>query len=239
MAGMGRTWAVLVAGQHAERSAAGMSADARLTETRQLLTRSLAVAPPLTTCALIAEEYRQEWHDLGEYLPPRNLYPLPSGLPVMDGISRLLLAVRARDADANVILIPADHCANVESSWIEAARGALALSGNDRDAVYLLHDKPQNDPRPRGERPSMCSSSVMVGSIGALIDLCAGEREAVVVDLMVDEPKPRDEVPVAPPSNPATAAKLKVVHVTSIDEYVRLQEGRYVRPESTLVNVHV
>ena len=96
--------------------------------------------------------------------------------------------------------------------------------------IYL-HDKPENDPRSSHNYPGVCSSSVIVGSVSCLLDLCAGKRDTSVIDILVDDgaAQAANAAPVATfmPSLP-----LKVVHVTSVEEYARLQRGEYGRRAS-------
>jgi hypothetical protein len=140
-----------------------------------------------------------------------------------------LTSIEARDPKANVTVIPYNHCAVKETSWLDSAKGALRLGSRNRNTVYLLHDNPDNDPRVALKKPDVRSSSVMVGTSSALLALCIGKRATTVVDLIADPPAdPRgpsaDET--APEDSP-----LNVAHIRLIDEYTRLQRtGVWQRP---------
>jgi hypothetical protein len=222
-------WAILVAQKHGVQDAGYPTDAARIDESRQLLARASSVAVSGRTCAVIAAQFEQDWHLLAEELAPLNCFVQPSEQPILEGVARCLNTVREREPDANVILIPADHCAAVESAWVSSANNALLL-GRQSDTVYILHDKPQNDPRTSLQYPGICSSSVIVGSVRSLLDLCAGQRATKVVDILVED---RPAAQVA--SNDVQA--LNVVHITSVEEYAKLQRGEYGRQPSK-VNVH-
>ena len=223
----GGTWAVLVAEKHADPNALRTSAMVRERDTQQLLARARSVAPTERTCAVIAEEYEEDWQALADSLAPLNSFVLPGDQPMLRGVSRCLSTVRERDPNASVILIPADHCAAVETSWVASAKNALRLGMAQPDTVYILHDKLENDPRSSRKYPGVCSSSVIVGSVSSLLDLCAGKRASSIIDILVeDETSAAKAEPVA---RFMPLAPLKVVHVTSVEEYARLQRGDYGR----------
>ena len=215
----------------------------RLQETRQLVSRASAVADPNSTCALIAPRFLSEWENLAHDLPSHNLLLHPVDSPPLSGITRVLQAIQARDADASVVLIPADHCAAIESAWVKSAQGALDLARQHRNTVYLLHDQPKEAPRAFEAAHDLCSTTVIVGSAASLFQLCQGNRSTRVQDLLTDDCS-------APASDPAPAAKptitvddsdspINLVHVRLVEEYERIQRGRYSLLPQSQINVTV
>ena len=223
-----KIWAILVATQHATQPRSAQSDELRLRETRQLLARARSVASTVTTCAVVAPQFVSEWKALAAELPLHNIFTQAAGSMAIDGVTRALRAVRARDANASVILIPADHCAAIESAWINSARGALALALEQINTVYLLHDQPTVEDRCFDPSLDFCSSTVIVGSAVSLLDLCEGSKQTRVLDLMTQD---------AASARPEPETAINLVHVRLIEEYERIQSGRYSLPSATQVDV--
>lgn len=238
MSGADRTWVVLVAGTHADP---GAGAATPLQEIRLLLARAKSVGGGDRTCAIIAAEVRREWRELATFLTSANTIVHPAGDPIVSSVARSLRSIDERDPAANVILIPADHCAVDEALWLDAAQGALRLGIANADTVYILHDRPENDPRVSKNYPGLCSTSVMVGSATSILALCAGNRTQAIVDLVVEDTAPQrppgDPAPAAAKAPAAAEAPVNVVHVRSVEEYARLQRGDYGH-RSSRVNLH-
>jgi hypothetical protein len=222
-----RTWAVLVATHNSKASAEKPSADQRLKETKQLLSRAKALTTAVTTCVLVPFSYVREWHALAGDLPRRNMFVQLGDERHLDGVTEVMRAIRARDSRASIVLIPADHCAAIESAWVRAARGALELARYQPNTVYLLHDKStQNERRPFDAALDFCSSTVIVGSADSMLELCAGTRSTKLIDLMTED--------VASPIGNAALgdqstgeAPINLVHVRLVEEYERIQNGSY------------
>jgi hypothetical protein len=221
-------WAILVATQHATKPRSVRSDEVRLRETRQLIARARSVASMATTCAVVAPQFLSEWKALAAELPLHNVFTQAAGSIAIDGVSRALRAVRGRDANASVILIPADHCSAIESAWVNSARGALALASEQINTVYLLHDQPTVEDRSFDVSLDFCSSTVIVGSAVALLDLCEGSKQTRVLDLMTQ---------AAPSARVEPAAAINLVHVRLVEEYERIQSGRYHLPSATQVDL--
>ena len=134
---MSSTWAILVAEKHADPNALRTSAMVRERDTKQLLARARSVAPAERTCAVIAEAFEEDWRSLAESLAPLNSFVQPGDQPMLQGVARCLTTVSEREPDASVILIPADHCAAVESSWVSSAKNALQRRLAQPDTVYI------------------------------------------------------------------------------------------------------
>jgi hypothetical protein len=227
-----RIWALLVAGRHAESGFAPLYSTHFEIETQQLLRRARAVAAPARTCALVAEEFGDDWRALAAAIPVGNLFTQPCGESTQSAVTRCLREIGQRDPQANLILIPGDHCAKIENDWIEHARNALDLGARQADTVFVLHDKPENDPRTSRHYPGVCSSSVLVGSLHSLLELCVGVRLPLIVDL--DVVGSGAAAALAAPAQQTLPAPLKVVHISSVEEYARLQRGEYGRAPSQI-----
>jgi hypothetical protein len=233
-----RIWAILVATQHGQ--AGVVSAERRLKETRQLIERARAVAGASTTCALVAPRFLSEWNTLAADLPPHNLFIQGADLPALTGISRVLRAIRARDRDATVVLIPADHCAEVESAWVLSARGALARARDQLNTVYLLHDQTAPEKRAFDAAQDFCSSTVIVGSALSLLDLCEGKKNTKVLDLMTENPADSTLDGAGPSHESAHDSgepAINLVHVRLVEEYARIQSGHYAAAPSAHVHL--
>jgi hypothetical protein len=230
-------WALLVATQHGMPAAAGMSAGARRAEVRQLLARASAVATHSRIVALIAAGFESDWRELAKDLPPHNLIVSPELDVPLRAIGSALTAIRAREADCSVILIPADHCAAVESFWVTSAQEALRLASAHLDTVYLLHDKPSAEQRPFEAASDMCSSTVVVGATDCLIELCRGTRPARLIEMSTGESIGARARATRTNTVDETERPIKVVRIRSVEEYARLHRGDYTRLPGNFIDV--
>jgi hypothetical protein len=232
----GSTWAILVATRHGAGPPTAVSDETRLAETRQLISRAKSITGPATTCALVAPQFASEWKRIATDLPPHNIFTQPADAKPLDGVTRVLRAIRARDLNASVVLIPADHCAAVESAWVRSARGAVTLARDHLNTVYLLHDQTSKDDRPFEAARDFCSSTVIVGSAVSLLELCEGSKATKVLDLMTDDlSEPVGEEPIN--KTDARNAPINLVHVRLVEEYARIQSGRYGVPTSAGIDL--
>jgi hypothetical protein len=231
-------WALLVATQHGKAAARGMTAEARAQEVRQLLLRAGAVATPSRIVALIASGFENDWRELAADLPAHNLILCSDPDAPLNEIGRALVAIRAREAVCSVILIPADHCAAVETGWVTSAREALRLASAHLDTVYLLHDKPSTGPLPFDASSDMCSSTVVVGATDCLIELCRGTRPARLIELSSTEAPAGDETrPFGSSADDEFASTIKIVRIRSIEEYASLQRGEYTHQAGRFIDL--
>jgi len=170
------------------------------------------------------------------YSAPHNFFIQNDQSQSLEGLTRVLRAIRGRDFNASVILIPADHCAAIESAWVFSARGALSLARDHLNTVYLLHDHLHPDSRAFNAAQDFCSSTVIVGTANSLLDLCEGNRSTKVLDLMTDD---MNEPIISESDGAANAPRppVNVVHVRLAEEYERIQSGRYTLPTSTHVDI--
>jgi len=231
-----RVWAVLVATPHRSNTESVLSEEKRIRETHQLISRAMSVANPGTTCALVDPEFAGEWAALATDLPPHNIFLRSGNSRAIEGVSRVLRAIRARDGNASVILIPGDHCAAIESAWVLSARGALTLARDHLDTVYLLHDKAAQEERPFDAALDFCSSTVIVGSAVSLLDLSEGKKATKVLDWMAEDSSSSAETDHVHPSDPGPHP-INLVHVRHVEEYARIQRGQHRFPSSSRVDV--
>jgi mannose-1-phosphate guanylyltransferase len=150
-----RSWAVILAGGdgsrlHAlTRNASGIAVPKQfcslqggpcLLETA--LRRVSAIAPFRRVCTVVAAQHRRWWQGLFSDLPAQNVIIQPHNRGTAHGILLALLQILARDPDAHVVLLPADHYVRDEGTLARYLRRAAELARiNDRE-VYLLGIEP-------------------------------------------------------------------------------------------------
>ena len=201
-----------------------------------LLRQAQSLTAIAKACCLIVDGYQEVWRDLSQRFWQSNVFASERSNPIIEGVKTVLITLMEREPTAGAVLIPINHCAVEESSWLAATQGAVSLGVDNPDTVYMLHDNPDNDPRIALIRPDICSSSVMVGSARALLDLCYGKRATAIVDLTV-----KDSTGNGDPSTVADRhddAPLNVVHVRLVEEYAQLQRFDAARRRSGVVDVH-
>jgi hypothetical protein len=220
-----RPWAVLVIADPSKVS--GKKPPRTIEEPSAMLQRALSLASEERVCCVIADSFRPTWAGVHDSLRGSNRFSLRADEPVVKGLERCLRFIGSRDSKAAVIVIPYNHCAVEEVSWLESTRGALRLGNANHNAVYVLHDNPDNDPRVALQKPEVCTSSVMVGTNEALLALCLGKRATTIVNVFADPP---EQAPESFTESAAVDAPLNLVHIRLVEEYSRLQRGSGSRP---------
>jgi mannose-1-phosphate guanylyltransferase len=109
---------------------------------QEALQRAAAVAPMQRVCAIVADQHRQWWTTMLGYLPESNVIVQPQNRGTAHGILLPLLRIAARDPDATVVMLPADHYLRDEDVMIASLRHAAELAGEDGDSIYLLGIEP-------------------------------------------------------------------------------------------------
>lgn len=214
-------WVVVVIADPSEGSPKTSAAAVEAPEA--MLRRALTLTEPDKVSCVIGSSFLKEWISVYNSLRPSNRHSLLPHEPVLEGLRRCLRSIETRDPKANVTVIPYNHCAVEETSWLDSTKGALRLGSRNPNTVFMLHDNPDNDPRVALKKPEICTSSVMVGTSSALLDLCIGKRTTSIVDLTADRPEDGGDSSAkekAPADSP-----LNVVHIRLIDEYTRLQRA--------------
>jgi mannose-1-phosphate guanylyltransferase len=147
----GNTWALVLAAGEGSRLRALTTAADGLPVPKQYcslrggpsllheaLQRATAVAPPERICVVVAAQHRHWWTPSLDHLPAENVIVQPQNRGTAHGILLPLLHIAARDPDAVVVLLPADHYLRDEDLLAQALRGASAHAAAERSAVFLL-----------------------------------------------------------------------------------------------------
>jgi len=203
-----RPWVILVIGDPSKRSQ--KSPANAVEEPDAMLRRALSLTSVGKVCCVIADSFRREWASVFNTLLSSNRHSLGAEEPVLHGLERCLAAIEIQDPRANVIVVPYNHCAVEEVSWLDSTKGAVRLGSRNRNTVYLLHDNPDNDPRVALQKPEVCTSSVMVGASTALLALCIGKRATEIVDLVAEAADDARQSTAEGADN--AGSPLKVVH---------------------------
>lgn len=212
-----RPWVVVVIADPSK----GLLKASAIETPEAMLRRALSLTAQHKVSCVIADSFLGEWASVYNALRPSNRHLLLPDEPVLEGVKRCLTSIESRDPKASVTVIPYNHCAVEETSWLDSTKGALRLGGRNRNTVYMLHDNPDNDPRVALQKPQICTSSVMVGTSSALLALSSGKRATTVVDLIADRSEAghtSSAEEMAPADSP-----LNVVHIRGAEEYARLQ----------------
>jgi mannose-1-phosphate guanylyltransferase len=103
---------------------------------------ALALASPHRVCAVVAAQHRM-WRDsqLGRLLED-NVIEQPENRGTAHGVLLALLHVLARDPDAIVVLLPADHHVRDEAVFVGGLRRAAELAAAQRMKIFLLGVEP-------------------------------------------------------------------------------------------------
>ena len=149
-------WAVILAGgdgrrlQALTRDAAGISVPKQFCSLQggpclleDALQRASTVAPRRRVCTVIAARHQRWWDALVGDLPEQNLIVEPCNRGTAHAVLLSLLHILARDPDAHVVLLPADHYVADEDTLAAALRRAADLARSNDRAVYLLGIEPE------------------------------------------------------------------------------------------------
>lgn len=104
----------------------------------EALQRAAAVASPRRVCAVVAAQHRRWWRAPLRHLPESNVISQPENRGTAHGILLPLLHIAARDPEATVLLLPADHHVRDETMLRHSLRQATALAATHRHAVFML-----------------------------------------------------------------------------------------------------
>ncbi len=188
------------------------------------------------TACLLEERLRARWRELVDQVWPSNVIATRPTERLVDGVVRRLQTISRQEPEGTVIVIPYNHCAVEESTWLDSARGALRLAVANRNTIYFLHDDPVNDPRSAKSEPQICTTSVLIGSATALLALCQGRRRTTVIDLVVEKPAEPDSAPFTDTTTDADGP-LNVVHIRLAAEYARLQRQNVWHRKNRVIDV--
>jgi mannose-1-phosphate guanylyltransferase len=98
-------------------------------------------------CAIVAQQHRQWWTHALKRMPNQNIIVQPRNKGTAIGVLYSLLSVLARDPQARVLLLPADHYVRDELVLRQSLRIALArLDMDDSKPVLLGLEPDEADP---------------------------------------------------------------------------------------------
>ncbi len=106
------------------------------------LNRGSVFAPRERLCAVVAAQHGQWWADGRIGLPDSNVFVQPHNRGTAHGILLSLVRIAARDPQAIVVLLPADHYFRDEETIAVSLRRAVVLAAENSDAIHLLGVKP-------------------------------------------------------------------------------------------------
>lgn len=110
---------------------------------RQALRRARTVAGPDRTVVVVAAEHRRWWSMELADLPSVHVVAQPRNRGTACGLLLPLLQVLERDAEATVVVMPADHVVADESILLAAIRAATDHILREPDRLVLLGFEPE------------------------------------------------------------------------------------------------
>lgn len=124
---------------------------------------------------VVSSQHRQWWEpQLEGLLPPSNIVAQPLSRGTAVGVLLPLLQVLARDPEAHVVLLPADHYFRDEERLARSIRSGLAHTYEEASTLVLL-----------GIRPDIPTSD-----FGYIVPLKPGASGPVEVTSFVEKPPP-------------------------------------------------
>lgn len=106
------------------------------------LERAAHVAPPSRVCCIVAAQHRRWWSRALAGFPSANIVVQPENRGTAHGILLPLMLIFARDPDAEVVVLPADHHIRDEATFARSLQAAAAFAATSRDSIYLLGIEP-------------------------------------------------------------------------------------------------
>jgi mannose-1-phosphate guanylyltransferase len=110
---------------------------------QEAIERATAVAPLVRIVVVVAAEHRRWWFPQLAALPSQNVIVQPENRGTAHGVLLPLLQIMARDREARVTLLPADHFVRDERILATSLQRATELSRLHPDDVYLLGVEPE------------------------------------------------------------------------------------------------
>jgi len=145
------TWALVLAAGEGSRlrtlttTASGLAVPKQFCSLRggpslleEALRRAARVAAPDRVCTVVAAQHRRWWEPPLRALPERNVIAQPENRGTAHGILYPLLHIAARDPDATLLLLPADHHVRDEAALAQSLQRATALAAEYRRTTFML-----------------------------------------------------------------------------------------------------
>ncbi len=109
----------------------------------EALQRARSIAPLEKVCTIVAAQHRQWWAaGMLDDLKDGNVFVQPHNRGTAHGILLPLLRIAARDPDATVVLLPADHYFGDEDGIAVSLRRAAAIAQKNPETIHLLGVEP-------------------------------------------------------------------------------------------------
>jgi mannose-1-phosphate guanylyltransferase len=106
------------------------------------IARSQRVVPKERICVIVSEPHRRWWSALLKDLSKDNVIVQPRNHGTGIGLLYATLHITARDPDAVMLALPADHFVGDEETLGRSLRAALDSAGRDPEHVMLLGIEP-------------------------------------------------------------------------------------------------
>jgi len=150
------TWALVLAAGEGSRLRSLTTTDSGLAVPKQFcslrggpsllheaLKRAATVATPDRVCAVVAAQHRRWWQAPLHHMPEGNVISQPENRGTAHGILLPLLHIAARDPEATVLLLPADHHVLDECELARSLRQATALAAAQQNEIFMLGVAPE------------------------------------------------------------------------------------------------
>lgn len=108
------------------------------------IARARGVVAPERICTIVAQQHREWWSDLLDDQPARNVIVQPRNRGTAIGILFAVLHIVARDPDARILVLPADHYVRDEPLLGRSLRTAMKQLGQQSDSPVLLGLEPDH-----------------------------------------------------------------------------------------------
>lgn len=104
--------------------------------------RAAGVVDRARVCAIVAQQHREWWPSALEGMPMQNVFVQPRNRGTAIGVLFSILQVLARDPEAKLLLLPADHYVREEAVLRRSLRIALSRLERDPSTPMLLGLEP-------------------------------------------------------------------------------------------------
>lgn len=107
------------------------------------ISRARRVVEPHRICTIVAQQHRQWWSDLLQEQPAKNVIVQPRNRGTGIGIFYSVLHIAARDPEARILLLPADHYVRDEHVLQQSLSSALNRTLQNPERAVLLGLEPE------------------------------------------------------------------------------------------------